>query len=71
MRYMTAVLALAAAGGLTMGAAQAMTMPGAPMLSANVEQIAGKAKKARPGSCGVNMYYDKKTKQCADARTKT
>ncbi|MCC7017863.1 MAG: hypothetical protein IT564_11740, partial [Rhodospirillales bacterium] len=48
-----------------------------------VEQIAAKKAAAKPakkatkkaapskaGKCGVNMYWNKKTKKCADARDK-
>ena len=34
------------------------------------KKSAKKAKSKGPGSCGAYMYYSKKTRKCADARTK-
>jgi hypothetical protein len=32
--------------------------------------FAAKKKKAKAGMCGAYMYFDKKAKKCADARSK-
>jgi uncharacterized low-complexity protein len=65
-----AIATLAAAGSFALTSAQAATFmtPSTKIASASViEQV---AKKAKAGSCGTYMYYNKKTKKCADARLK-
>lgn len=76
MRFMKAglasVAALAVAGIMTAGAAQAVSKTPAPAVSNAVELVKAKAKKAKtgPGHCGTLKYWDKKKKACADATTK-
>jgi hypothetical protein len=75
MRFFSAALASIAAaalvGAMFTGAAQSMPKPDKPAVSALVELTAGKAKKSGgPGTCGAMKYWDKKTRQCADATQK-
>ena len=73
MRLLSTALASIAAAALCCslftGAAEASPKPAAPALTGNVELAAGE-KKAGPGRCGAMKYWDKKTRQCADATQK-
>jgi hypothetical protein len=83
-KVLVSAAALALAGALSMGAAQAAPVTGKVAVSSPLDLVAAKkkvaakkpaakktaAKKATPGGCGVMMYYDKKTKSCANAMFK-
>ncbi len=72
MRLLSTALASIAAAALCAamltGAAEASPKPAAPALTGNVELAA--SKKSGPGRCGTMKYWDKKTRQCADATQK-
>jgi hypothetical protein len=68
----TALASIAAAtlcGAMFTGSAEAMPKPAELALAGIVELAAGE-KKAGPGRCGAMKYWDKKTRQCADATQK-
>jgi hypothetical protein len=67
---LVSVAAVAVAGVMTAGVAQAVSKLGPPSIAGTVELAKGKAKKAGPGFCGTMKYWDKKTKACADATMK-
>jgi hypothetical protein len=71
---MLKVISLSLVGLLAMASAQAASIsPAGLKADSMIEQAKkkGKAKKrAKPGKCGTFMYYNKKTKKCADARDK-
>ena len=77
------LMAVAFAGVMTVGAANAVTKPGAPAVSKSVELVKGKKHHHHHGhhhhwrhhhhggGCkGAYMYWDKKGHKCADARMK-
>jgi len=81
-RSLASILAVAVAGSISIGAAQAVSKLDGPAVSSTVEEIAAKkakkpkakaAKKAgktsKWKSCGVGKYHDKKGK-CAAAAAK-
>ena len=86
MRFLTtglaSIVALAIAGSLSIGSAQALSRIDGPAISSTVEKVAAKkatakpakkakkAKKAKWKSCGAAKYHDKKTGKCADATKK-
>ncbi len=76
------IAALAVAGAMTAGTANALSKTGVPVVKSAVEQVAGKSKKHAAHhmkakskktsawkSCGVGKYHDK-TGKCADASAK-
>lgn len=85
-KVIVSAAALAFAGTLSMGAAQAAPVAGKVAVSSQFDLVAAAkkkkktaakkpakkaaAKKATPGGCGVMMYYDKKTRKCASAMAK-
>ncbi len=81
-KVLLSTAALALAGALSMGAAQAAPIAGKVAVSSQLDLVAMKkmvhkkkvkkhsAKKTHPGGCGTMMYYDKKTGTCANAMTK-
>jgi hypothetical protein len=85
-KVFVSAVALAFVGGLSMGAVQAAPVTGKVAVSSQFDLVAAAkkkvaakkkattkkaaAKKVAPGGCGTLKYYDKKTKQCADATTK-
>jgi hypothetical protein len=74
------ILAVAIAGSLSLGGAQAVAKLERPSVTSTVEKVAAKkatkkkaAKKAKKSgwkSCGVGKYHDKKTGKCAAASAK-
>lgn len=70
------ITAAAVACALAMSSVNAFAFVGPmskPAIDGVVEQIKAKKtkkKKAVAGKCGAFMYFDKKTKKCADARLK-
>ena len=85
-KVLVSAAALALAGGLSLGAAQAAPVTGKVAASSQLDLVAAKkkkktaakkrtgkkaaAKKGGPGTCGVMNYWDKKTRKCASAMTK-
>jgi hypothetical protein len=64
------IVTLAAAGAFALTSVQAATFmtPSTKVVAGSViEQV---AKKKGAGKCGTYMYFDKKSKKCADARMK-
>jgi hypothetical protein len=74
MRFFSAALASIAAaalvGAMFTGNAHSMPKPDKLAISTTAELVQGKAKKPGPGTCGAMKYWDKKTRQCADATQK-
>lgn len=74
MRFLSAGLASIAAaalvGAMFSGNAYSMPKPDKPAISGMAKLAAGEKKKPGPGSCGAMKYWDKKTRQCADATLK-
>ncbi len=82
-KVVVSAAALALAGGLFIAPAQAAPAVGKVAVSSQLDLVAAKKKvaakkpakakkkaKAGPGSCGTMMYWDKKTKKCANAMFK-
>jgi len=73
MRLLSTALASIAASALCAamfsGGAEALPKP-AGLAPAGIVKLAAGEKKAGPGRCGAMKYWDKKTRQCADATQK-
>lgn len=65
------VMSLSLVGVFAVASVQAATfVPPVMKVDSMIEQAKKGKKKAKPGKCGTYMYFDKKTKKCADARLK-